>query len=264
MNFLHVILLGIVEGITEFLPISSTAHLEFVSHILGILQTDFVKSFEIAIQLGAILAVIIIYFKKLFQNFNIKVWKNIIIGFIPTGIIGFILYKLIKQFLLGNIWIAAVMLIVGGIVILVFEKKFARKAEDSYSIRSVEDLSVREMLTLGVIQAIAVIPGVSRSGSIIIGGMGMGIPRPVIVETAFLLAIPTMAAATGYDLLKTGINFSGHEWLMILVGALVSCIVAYIAVRWLIKFVTRSDFKIFGWYRIIAGIIFLAIFLLIK
>ncbi len=262
MNFLHVIILGIVEGITEFLPISSTAHLEFISHILRIAQTDFVKSFTIAIQLGAILAVVIVYWKKLFQSFN--AWKNIIIGFIPTGIIGFVLYKLIKKFLIGNVWIAAVMLILGGVIILVFEKKFSRKAESSYSVKSIEDLSTLEMLKLGVIQAIATIPGVSRSGAIIMGGMGMGIPRPVIIETAFLLAIPTMAAATGYDLLKTGIAFSGHEWLMILVGALVSCIVGYLAIKWLLAFVSRSDFKVFGWYRIIAGVIFLAIFLVMK
>lgn len=262
MNFIHVVILGIVEGITEFLPISSTAHLEFVSHILRIAQTDFVKSFIIAIQLGAILAVVIVYWRKLFQSF--KAWKNIIIGFIPTGIIGFILYKLIKQFLIGNVWIAAVVLIIGGIIILVFEKSFAKKSRDSYSIRSIEDLSIVEMLKLGVIQAIAVVPGVSRSGALIIGGMGMGIPRPVIIETAFLLAIPTMAAATGYDLLKTGISFSGHERAMILVGALVSCVVGYMAVKWLIGFVTKSDFKIFGWYRIIAGIAFLIIFFVMK
>jgi len=262
MNFLHVVILGIVEGITEFLPISSTAHLEFVSHILRIAQTDFVKSFEIAIQLGAILAVVFVYRKKLLQS--VKAWKNIIIGFIPTGIIGFILYKLIKQFLIGNVWIAAVVLIIGGVIILLFEKKFTRKSEASYSVRSIEDLSTAEMLKLGVIQAVAVIPGVSRSGAIIIGGMGMGIPRTVIIETAFLLAIPTMIAATGYDLLKTGVSFSGNEWLMILVGALVSCVVGYMAVKWLISFITKSDFKIFGWYRIFAGAAFLIIFLVMK
>jgi undecaprenyl-diphosphatase len=262
MNFIHVIILGIVEGITEFLPISSTAHLEFTAHILGIVPTDFVKSFTIAIQLGAILAVVFVYRKKLLQS--IVAWRNIVIGFIPTGIIGFILYKLIKEFLLGNVWIAAVVLIIGGIIILVFEKKFARKSEASYSVRSIEDLSTVEMLKLGVIQAIAVIPGVSRSGAIIIGGMGIGIPRAVIIETAFLLAIPTMLAATAYDLLKTGIAFSKNEWFMILVGAVTSCVVGYIAVKWLIAFVTRSDFKIFGWYRIIAGVVLIGFFLFVK
>ncbi len=262
MNFLHVIILGIVEGITEFLPISSTAHLEFASHLLGIAQSEFVKSFTIAIQLGAILAVVIVYFKRFFQS--AKAWRNIIVGFIPTGIIGFILYKLIKQFLLGNVWIAAIMLILGGIIILIVEKKFSRKAEESYSVKSIEDLSIVEMLKLGVIQAVATIPGVSRSGAIIIGGMSMGIPRSVIVETAFLLAIPTMAAATGYDLLKTGFSFSGTEWLLILVGAFVSCVVAYISTKWLIRFVSRSNFKVFGWYRIIAGVVFLIIFFIIK
>ncbi len=262
MNLVHVIILGIVEGITEFLPISSTAHLEFTSHILGIVQTDFVKSFTIAIQLGAILAVVILYRRKLLQSK--KAWQNIIIGFIPTGIIGFVLYKLIKQFLLGNVWIAAVMLVIGGVVILLFEKKFARQAEDNLSVRSIEDLSWMEMIKLGVIQAIAVVPGVSRSGAIIIGGMGMNIPRGVIVETAFLLAIPTMAAATGYDLLKTGIAFTRSEWVMLLVGIIVSGVVAFLVAKWLLKFIVKHDFKIFGWYRIIAGILFLAIFLVMK
>ena len=264
MNIFHVIVLGIVEGITEFLPVSSTAHIEFFSHLLRIPVTDFLKSFTIAIQLGAIMAVVIVYFKKLFYNASMKVWKNIIIGFIPTGVIGFILYKLIKQFLIGNVWIAATVLIIGGIIILVFEERFSRKAKDSYTIQSIEDLSVSEMMKLGIIQAIAVVPGVSRSGALIIGGMGMGIPRTVIIETAFLLAIPTMVAATGYDLLKTGITFSRNEWFSLGFGIIVSAIVAYGVIKWLIRFVTKSDFKLFGWYRIIAGIIFLVIFLIMK
>lgn len=258
MNILQAIILGIVEGVTEFLPVSSTAHLEFTSHLLGIVQTDFVTSFIISIQLGAILAVVFAYRTKLLQS--PKAWKNIIIGFIPTGIIGFILYKLIKEFLLGNVWIAAVVLIIGGIIILLCEKVFAKKSSENKTIQSIEDLSFSQMIKLGIIQAIAVIPGVSRSGAIIIGGMGMSIPRAVIVETAFLLAIPTMAAATGYDLLKTGISFSGSQWMLILIGALVSCVVGYVSVRWLIAFVSRSDFKVFGWYRIVAGIILLAVF----
>lgn len=262
MIFLHAVILGIVEGVTEFLPISSTAHLEFTSHLLGIVPSDFIKSFIITIQLGAILSVIIFYREKL--THSAQAWKNICIGFIPTGIIGFILYKLIKEFLLGNVWIAATMLIVGGVIILVVEKRFMERSFANKDIQSIEDLSVPQMIQLGVIQAIAVVPGVSRSGALIIGGMGIRIPRPVIIETAFLLAIPTMIAATGYDLLKTGITFSGNEWALMIVGSLVSLVTGYLTMRWLIAFVARSDFKWFGWYRIVVGTLLLVFFFVTK
>lgn len=262
MNIFQVLILGIVEGITEFLPISSTAHLEFTSYLLGITQDNFLTSFIIAIQLGAILAVVFAYRKKLLQSK--MAWKNIIIGFIPTGIIGFILYKLIKEVLLGNVWLGATMLIVGGVIILVFEKKITEQSSRVTTIRSIEDLTWMQMIQLGVIQAIAVIPGVSRSGALIIGGMGIMIPRPVIIETAFLLAIPTMMAATGYDLLKTGIMFSKDQWFLLGVGIITAGLVAYGVITWLIAFVTRSDFKIFGWYRIIAGILLLGVFIIMK
>ncbi len=261
MLLLHVIILGIVEGITEFLPISSTAHIEFATKLLGIIPTDFVKSFTIVIQLGAILAVVMLYREKLLKSK--KAWQNIIVGFVPTGIIGFVLYKIIKHFLLGNVWIAAVMLVIGGIAMVILEKNFSRRGNESFSVKSIEDLSLREMVTLGVIQSLAVIPGVSRSGALVIGGVSMNIPRAVIVETAFLLAIPTMAAATGYDLLKTGISFTGNEWIMLGVGTVVAGAVAFVVAKWLLRYIAKHDFTLFGWYRIIAGIVLLIVFLVI-
>ena len=258
MNILHVIILGIVEGITEFLPISSTAHLEFASRLLGIVQTDFVKSFLIVIQFGAILAVVVMYFKKIFTTRTTLL--HMAVGFIPTGIIGFILYKLIKNFLIGNEWIAIAALIIGGIIILLVEKKTIQEEHTSTEPVSIEQLSYMDMIKLGLIQSLAVIPGVSRSGSIIVGGKLLGISRELIIEAAFLLAIPTMAAATGYDLLKSGINFTGSEWTVLLIGTLVAFVTALIAIRWLLSYVRTSSFRMFGWYRIIAGIVFGIIF----
>lgn len=261
MSFLQVIILGIVEGITEFLPVSSTAHLEFTARMMGILQTDFIKSFLVVIQFGAILAVVVLYFKKIFASRGVF-WR-MVVGFIPTGIIGFILYKLIKRFLIGNEWIAIVALIVGGIILLLVDRKKMEMIPIEEAV-SLEQLSYWQMIKLGIVQAVAVIPGVSRSGSIIVGGTSMGISRGLVIDAAFLLAIPTMAAAAGYDLLKSGISFSGHEWLLLLLGTLVSFVTALFAIRWLLNHVRKASFRSFGWYRIIAGIVFAVIFFFMK
>lgn len=258
MNTIQTFILGIVEGVTEFLPISSTAHLEIVQNLLKIPTTEFIKSFEIVIQLGAILAVTILYFKKIFSSF--KYFLNICIAFIPTGIIGFLLYKIIKSFLLGNIFIAASMLIIGGVVILIFEHKEKNK-KLIIEPRTIESLSIRELLTLGCIQALAVVPGVSRSGAVIIGGRMLGLPSLLITEFSFLLAIPTMLAATAYDLLKSGLSFSSSEWGTVGFGFLVSFLVALLVVKWLINYIKRHSFAMFGWYRIVIGAIILLLIL---
>lgn len=267
MNHIHTIIIGIVEGITEFLPISSTAHMDITRHFLGVEATDFIKSFEITIQLGAILAVVILYFKKL--TTNIKVVKNIIIAFIPTGIIGFLLYKIIKSFLLGNTMLASIMLVLGGIVIIYFENKFTKK-EKQISLekeickpeRDIANLTTKELLILGTCQALAVVPGVSRSGSVIITGRILGLSNILITEFSFLLAIPTMLSATAYDLLKSGFYFSRSEWGTVALGFIVSFVVALFVVKWLLAYIKTHSFKVFGWYRIIFGLIMLAIFIL--
>ncbi len=259
MTILDTIILGIIEGITEFLPISSTAHLEITHNILGIATTDFIKSFEIAIQLGAIMAVVFFYRAKLLSS-PFAYFRNIMIAFMPTGIIGFLLYKIIKSFLLGNILLAASMLLLGGIIIIFYERKMKGKIE-SISLKTIETLSVRELLSIGSAQALAVVPGVSRSGAVIISGRMLGLPKTLITEFSFVLAIPTMLAATAYDLLKSGFSFSADEWSSILIGAAASFIVALMVVKWFLSYIQKHDFAVFGWYRIILGLALLAIFL---
>ncbi len=250
MSLLHTILLGVIEGLTEFLPISSTAHIDILRALLSIPADAFVKSFEIIIQLGAIFAVIVVYGKKILTSY--KYIKNICIAFIPTGIIGFLLYKIIKNFLLGNPAIAGATLLLGGIIIILYERAQSKQTVVVSDI-SVEQLSVKNLLSIGVIQALAVIPGVSRSGAVIIGGRMLGLPKALITEFSFTLAIPTMLAATVYDIYKSGLSFSGDEWNTIFIGFLVSFIVAFIVIKWLLSYIKRHSFEAFGWYRVILG-----------
>lgn len=262
MTILHSIILGIVEGITEFLPISSTAHMDFARVFMNIPATDFIKSFIIIIQLGAILAVLIVYFKKIFSSFIYT--RNIIIAFIPTGIIGFVLYKIIKNFLISNTLLASIMLVLGGIIILIIENK--RKLIKDNEKDDILDLSIKELLLLGLAQSLAVIPGVSRSGAVIVSGRSMRLSSKLITEFSFLLAIPTMFVATFYDILKSGIYFSKGDWYSLLVGFFVSFVVALFVIKWLLNYIKNHSFKIFGWYRIIFGtfIIFLFLFKIIS
>ncbi|MBP6866384.1 MAG: undecaprenyl-diphosphatase UppP [Candidatus Pacebacteria bacterium] len=255
MNIFQSIIFGIVEGITEFLPISSTAHLDITRMLLDIPATSFVKSFEIAIQLGAILAVVLLYRNKIFTSW--KYFRNICIAFIPTGIIGFVLYKIIKGFLLGNTLLIAWMLVVGGIVIILFEKRYRNKVDENDKM-TVESLTTKELLIMGTAQALAVVPGVSRSLSVIVSGRLMGLSRTLVTEFSFLLAIPTMLAATAYDLYKSGFAFTGADWGMLKIGFLVSFLVALFVVKWLIGYIQKHSFTIFGWYRIVLGVLLLS------
>lgn len=265
MNIIQATIFGIVEGITEFLPISSTAHLDITRLLLGIPATDFVKSFEITIQLGAILAVVFLYHKKIFNfsrtKYGIPVfWKNIIIAFIPTGIIGFILYKLIKDYLLGNTMLIAITLILGGIFIILFERKYQNKIKENQK-QDVEALSTKELLVMGTVQALAVVPGVSRSLSVIISGRMMGLSKSLVAEFSFLLAIPTMLSATIYDLYKSGFDFSRDDWTALFIGFVVSFVIAFFVIKWLINYIQNNSFEIFGWYRVILGLLILLIFI---
>lgn len=264
MNIIQATIFGIIEGITEFLPISSTAHLDITRLFLNIPATDFVKSFEITIQLGAILAVVFLYQKKIFNFSNTKYgipvfWRNIIIAFLPTGIIGFVLYQLIKDHLLGNTMLMAVTLILGGVFIIFFEKKQENQIVENKK-QNIESLSMRELLIMGTTQALAVVPGVSRSLSVIISGRMMGISRSLVAEFSFLLAIPTMLSATIYDLYKTGFDFSRDDWTALFVGFIVSFVVAFFVVKWLIGYIQKNSFIVFGYYRIILGIFLLLFF----
>lgn len=253
MTILHAIILGIIEGLTEFLPISSTGHLILFSNLLNINQTEFLKSFEVIIQLGSILAVVILYTKRILQNKSL--FLNLIYAFVPTAIIGLLFYKQIK-IVLGNSIIVPITLIIGGIIILLVEKFIENKQKNQN-----KNIGKKESFILGIIQTLAFIPGVSRSGAIIIGGLMRNISRREVVEFSFMLAIPTMLAATGLDLIKNGFSFTSKEWSLLAVGFITAFIVAFIAIKSFLKFITTHSFKSFGWYRIIIGVIFLFILL---
>ncbi|OGI72525.1 undecaprenyl-diphosphatase UppP [Candidatus Nomurabacteria bacterium RIFCSPHIGHO2_02_FULL_38_15] len=259
MTILHAIILGIVEGLTEFLPISSTGHLILTANLLNLQPNQFLKSFEIIIQLGAILAVVFLYIKRILNNKSIFI--NLIYAFVPTAIIGFLFYKQIKIFLGHNI-IVPIALILGGIIIIIVENNLAKKSINLHSNANLnKSVNKTESFMLGIIQTLAFIPGVSRSGAVIIGGLMRGLNRQDLVEFSFMLAIPTMLAATGYDLVKTGFSFSSNEWLLVLTGFITAFIVALLAIKSFLKFITTHSFTSFGWYRIIIGIVFLFILL---
>lgn len=256
MDFLQVIILSIVEGVSEFLPISSTGHLILASSFLNIPQTEFVKSFEIFIQLGAILAVVVIYWKTLLENK--KAWKPLLFAFLPTAIVGFILYKFIKGYLLGNDLVVVLALLIGGILLIILEK--VHKEKDSH-VETLNNITIKQSILIGLAQSLAVIPGVSRSAATIIGAMFLGIKRKTAVDFAFLLAIPTMLAATALDLFKSNFQFSAYEFSILIVGFVGSFIVALIVVRWFLKFIQKNTFIPFGIYRIIIAILFWVILL---
>jgi len=248
MTIFHSIVLGIVEGITEFLPISSTAHLVLVSHLLQISQTDFVKTFEISIQFGAILAVLYLYWQKIFKN--LEVLKRIIVAFIPTGILGLIFYKIIKNVLISDVSLIIWTLILGGIFLILFEHWHQEKPEATAEL---EKITYKQCLVLGIFQSFAMVPGVSRSAATIIGGLFLGLKRTAIVEFSFLLALPTMAAATGLDLIKTSATFTSTDLLTLGIGFIISFFVALLAIKFLLDYVRKHDFTAFGIYRIFVG-----------
>ncbi|EKE05950.1 MAG: undecaprenol kinase [uncultured bacterium] len=250
MNLIQTLLLSIVEGITEFLPISSTGHLILVSHLAGVMQTEFVKSFEIIIQLGAILAVVVIYFKKLVTDFNLDLYKKLLIAFLPSAFFGLFLYKYIKLYLIGNSIVVVWSLLLGGVIMLLFEK-FYHKANS-------QKLTTNSYLVIGILQVLSMIPGVSRAFATIFGGMLVGMNRKEATEFSFLLAIPTMLGATVLDITKTDLTiWTNSNLVTLLIGFLISFLTAYVVVKWLIKFVQNHNFNLFGWYRIILALVFL-------
>jgi len=251
VNILHAIIFGIVEGVSEFFPISSTGHLILTAQILKVSQSNFVKSFEIAIQLGAIFSVVVLYFKSLLLD--LKIIRRLIIAFIPTAIIGFIFYKLVKRFLLGNSHVVIWSLLIGGIFLIVFELLHREKAN---AIDNVASISYSQAIFIGLFQSIAIIPGVSRSAATIIGGLLLGLKRKTIVEFSFLLAVPTMLAATALDLSKNANTFSNNQFIFLLVGFITSFIVALLAIKFLLNFIKKHSFIVFGVYRILIALLF--------
>lgn len=259
MEYFQAIILSMIEGITEFLPISSTGHLILASKILGISQTEFVKSFEIAIQLGAILAVVFLYFQTIIKN--LKIWERILVAFLPTGILGFLAYKFIKTYLLGNLNVVIFSLFLGGIAILILEEGISGK---NNQIKSIENLNFSRSAIIGGIQSVSVIPGVSRAMTTIFGGLSVGLTRKSATEFSFLLAIPTMLAATSLDLIKTSILFSGKEYFILLIGFVGAFVSALVTIRCLVNFVQKHSFRVFAIYRIVLAVIFWLIFVKIN
>ena len=253
MTLFHALILGIVEGITEFLPISSTAHLILTSHLLHLAESEFVKSFEIIIQLGAILSVVVLYWKR-FWNWDVL--TKLVVAVLPTGVIGLTVYKAIKGYLLGNVPVVLTALVVGGIALIVFERfKDQRDAGDA----DLSQITYKKAFLIGLFQAIAVIPGVSRSAATIVGGSLIGVSKRTIVDFSFMLAVPTMIAASGLELVKGRAALVGHYDLLA-VGFVVSFITAIIAVKSFLGYIKNRDFAAFGWYRIIlAAVYFLVI-----
>ncbi|MFA6314810.1 MAG: undecaprenyl-diphosphate phosphatase [Candidatus Paceibacterota bacterium] len=261
MNIIEALILGLVEGFTEFLPISSTAHLILTSHILGLAQSDFVKTFEIAIQSGAILAVLVFYWKKFF---DVETLKRIVTAFIPTAVIGLILYKFIKQYLFENITVILWALALGGLALIIMEI-FLRRG-DSKGLSEDSDVApelptYKQALFIGLIQSIAVIPGVSRSAATIMGGLLLGLSRSVIVEFSFLLAVPTIAAATLLDLTKNYQYFSMSDAGTLLIGFVSAFITAWFGIKFLLAYVRTNSFIGFGVYRIVLVLLFIFLIL---
>lgn len=255
MNLLDAAILGVVEGITEFLPISSTGHLILASHLLGIPHTEFLASFEIAIQLGAILAVVLLFWRSFL---NIEMLKRLAVAFVPTAIIGLALYSVVKTYFLGNPYVVVTALFVGGILLLIFEHFHTEGPE---AVASPETITYKQSLLIGLFQSVAIIPGVSRSAATILGGLWIGISRVAIVEFSFLLAVPTMAAATGLDLVQNYQLFSSADISALAVGFGVSFLVAIIAIKFLLQYVRKHSFRAFGVYRILLAVFFFLLIL---
>ena len=251
MDPFYAALLGFIQGCTEFLPVSSTGHLILATSLFGIPESDFVKSFTIAIQAGTILSVIVLYWKRLFSSPEIL--KRVGTAFLPTAVVGFILYKLVKNFLIGNLIVTTASLFVGGIILIVFELTHRQKDTD---IDDMARITYRQAVMIGLFQAIAVIPGVSRSGATIIGGMCLNIRRRTIVEFSFLLAVPTLMAATALDLAKSSYNFTQDQWLCIAIGSVVSFTVAILSIKFFLSFVKQFTLVAFGFYRILISVFF--------
>ena len=266
MSIFESIIIAIVEGLTEFLPVSSTGHMIITQGLLGVESDDFVKAFTVIIQFGAILSVVVLYWKRFFrlnnepapegasavQRFLHKFdfyWK-LLVAFIPAAVIGLLFSDKIDE-LLESVTVVAVMLVVGGIFMLFCDKIFNHGSDDT-------KLTERKALYIGLFQCIAMIPGVSRSMATIVGGMAQKLTRKAAAEFSFFLAVPTMCAASGYKMLKLILSDEGLQLLtnnlgVLIIGNVVAFVVALLAMKWFVAFLTKYGFKVFGIYRIIAG-----------
>jgi len=254
MNFIQAIILAIIEGITEFLPVSSTGHMIIASSFMGIASDPFVKLFTIAIQLGAILSVVVLYFKRFFQTFEF--YLKLFVAFIPAAIFGLLLSDKIDEMLESPLTVG-ISLVVGGIILLFVDKWFNKP-----TINDEKEINYLTALKIGFFQCLAMIPGTSRSGASIVGGMSLKLSRKVAAEFSFFLAVPTMVAATGKKLLdfyQEGHTITSDQLQILVVGNVVAFIVALLAIKSFIGYLNKNGFRMFGWYRIIAGLIIIAL-----
>ncbi len=257
MTIIQAIVLAIIEGLTEFLPVSSTGHMIIGSTIMGIAQDDFVKLFTVAIQLGAILSVVVLYFKRFFQGMDL--YYKLFIAVIPAILAGILLKDFI-DLMLENVLVVGVMLFIGGIVFL-FIDRWTPGGTSNENVK----ITYRQAFTIGIFQCLAIVPGVSRSAATIIGGLSQGLTRTHAAEFSFFLAIPTMFGATlksFYDYLKVGGKITNEHLQVFAIGNVVAFIVAIIAIRTFISFLSKHGFKAYGWYRIIVGGVIILLYLL--
>lgn len=256
MNYLQAIILAIIEGLTEFLPVSSTGHMIIGTALMNMEPTPFVKLFTIVIQLGTILSVLVLYFKRFFKSLNF--YYKLVVAAIPASILGLVLNDFIDS-LLESPLMVAVMLVVGGVILLFVDKWFNKPQIDNS-----DEISYKQSFIIGLYQCLALIPGTSRSASTIVGGMTQNLTRKAAAEFSFFLAIPMMLGASViklYKFLKEGHTFSGEEINMLVIGNVVGFIVAIIAIKTFINILTKHGFRAFGWYRIIVGLIILVLLL---
>jgi undecaprenyl-diphosphatase len=248
MSLIEALILAVIEGLTEFLPVSSTGHMIIASTFMGIASDEFTKLFTVAIQFGAILSVVVLYFKKFLQGFNF--YFKLGVAFIPTGILGLLLKDSVDS-LLENVTVVAVSLLLGGILLLFIDKWFAKNETEG-----TEEVSLKTGIIIGTVQALAMIPGVSRSAATIFGGLTQKLTRKAAAEFSFFLAVPTMFAATlksMWDSRELLTKSSNNEMLLLVVGNIAAFIVAYLAIKSFIGFLTKHGFKAFGYYRIVLG-----------
>lgn len=247
MDVLHAIIIAIVEGITEYLPISSTGHMIITEKVLGIESTDFTKAFLVNIQFGAILSVVVLYWKRFFQS--LEFYYKLFVAFIPAAVIGFLLNDFIDA-MLESVLVVAITLLLGGII-LIFIDSWIKNNEDE------KEITYQSALKIGFFQCIAMIPGVSRSAATIIGGMTQKLSRKTAAEFSFFLAVPTMFAASAYKLLKNYNSISKDDISILLIGNFIAFIVAMLAIKFFIGYLQKHGFKIFGYYRIALGLLLL-------
>jgi undecaprenyl-diphosphatase len=251
MTLFQAIIVAIVEGLTEFLPVSSTGHMILTSSALGIENSYFLKTFEIFIQIGAIMAIVLIYTKRFLKSFEI--YKKLLVAFLPAALVGFLAYNFIKEYLFSPV-VVSISLILGGIVLIAVDKKMVSKVSEY---EEAENISIKRAFFIGLAQCVSMIPGVSRAGATIVGGVFNGLDKKQAIEFSFLLAVPTMFAAAGYDLIKTPLEFNSREILLLAVGLFTAFVFAWIAVKMFLAIVKKYGFAYFGWYRILIGLVFL-------